>query len=208
MSTLAILGTLALGLGMASGITMPPQTLLLINQDGRLFMGDPGPGWAPQGEEDTTFRQSFYYHLDDKTPEMSMALVEADCSQEGRWRIRASTTIELTDEVVKQSRQSIMRRDSDWREEDPNLESDHVMDYLGHEVWKNTCLGTSDMGHWECMSPWTTGQLWYAQQQKIRESLEKSSELIDLAALTKDNICRPNVQRLELDVDEKSQDQN
>lgn len=147
---------------------LPEQTLLLISEQGRMFMADPGPGWAPEGEEDTEHRYSFYYQASVSQPSISMLLVEADCKTQGRWRIRAGTRLTPTIEgETGQTGQHIVRRDSHWiQEPDQPLESENLLDHLGMAVWKNTCLGDFSFGAIGDLSPWAASILWKIQQSQ------------------------------------------
>lgn len=188
---MSLLLTAVLALGISPGIPMPNSTILLISEPNRIFLGDPGPGWSPKGEEQTPYKHSFYYQATDKDSSLSMLLVEADCSQRGRWRIRASSNISLQqDGSLVQGGQNIVRRDSDWIEEDTSEEPATVLELLSSDIWSNTCRGETLLGTKGQMSPWAAAMVWHISRQEIKKPE------ISLPTLEKPSINKPDIQDL------------
>jgi hypothetical protein len=150
----SLLAAIALLGAPTPNIHWPNQTLLLISQPNLLVMGDPGPGWIPEGEsEDSKIRQSFYYHGVRATHTLSMVLVEADCDVPGAWRLRAKIDLAPQDDgKIKLSNQSLSGRGTDWTK--------NADDPIGEAVWKNTCTGTTEVGTLGDFNPWTGLILW------------------------------------------------
>lgn len=166
---LILAGLLAGGGG--QGLPLPERTLVLLAEQGRLFIADPGPGIVPDGEEHTQHRYSFYYQVSADSPSISMMLVEADCKTEGRWRIRAGTKLTPTTQaLVGQTEQHTTRRSSGWTQEpEQPPDSDDLMDHLGRAVWENTCLGTPSFGAIGELDPWAAAVLWKIKQHQGEE---------------------------------------
>lgn len=159
MPIATLLVALLAGQGEVPPHPWPERTVVMIAQDGRLFMADPGPGKAPEGEEDTSYKQSFYYHASSNAPGLSMSLVEADCAVEGKWRIRASSIYTVQPGYIQQGGQALARRALGWTQE-YGESGQKPADSLGLAIWKNTCQGDLLDHKIAQFSPWTTGMVW------------------------------------------------
>ena len=138
----------------------PNKTLMLVSEPTMLVLADPGPGWIPEGEpESSQLRQSFYYHGTGSSRAISIVLVEADCGTTGKWRTRANTDVAVNEAGnVELSRQSLSTRASAW-----TMEADK--DGLGMAAWENTCRGNTSVGSVGDFTPWAGALLWQQHQQ-------------------------------------------
>ena len=183
----ALLLSLALTSSFGQESNWPKDSIVLKSDPTMVIIGDPGPGWRPPGEDnESKLRQNFYYRSTYLSDDLSMFIIEADCSTVGKWRIRTSVDMDFFKTPISLSNQLFTSRSSNWVvEENNDVNSDqnesekeisHSNDTIEEEtnksensndlgliIWANNCLGPAS--NLTNKDPFQVYMNWYTQKQ-------------------------------------------